>query len=113
MLSTTCRNRCSLREVLAEEAPTHLDALRDVAVGHQVLCEIQAARDAPAEALAACRRAEGAFGTLHELDQDNHQGIVDVARVHRSLAGVLASAGDAAGAEAALARAATLREQLF
>lgn len=102
----------AVREGLARETPTHLDALRDVAVSHQVVCEVQSARGMADEALVSCRQADDAFTRLRDLDPDNYQGIADLARIQRSMSGVLARAGDREGSEAALVRAIALRHEL-
>jgi hypothetical protein len=64
------------------------------------------------EALASCRHSHEAFTRLRDLDPDNYQGIADLARIQRSMSGVLERAGDRAGSETALERAIALRHEL-
>jgi len=96
------------RERLAREQPANMDALRDVGVTQQNLCEVDRALGQEARGLPLCRAALTVFEQLTESDPSNTQASSDVARGSVSFAGVLHATGDVGGALEAYERAIAL-----
>ncbi len=70
----------ALREELYREDRTSMDAVRDVAVSRESLCETQLARGDPRSAASHCRKAVELYQSLHAADPGNAQGVTDLAR---------------------------------
>lgn len=102
-----------VRRGLAAEDPSNLNALRDVAIGYQLLCEVRAELGRPDEGVADCRVAVERFRDLRDRDPENRQAAVDLAIMERALASVLETAGDRSGAHTALLAAIRTREGIL
>lgn len=100
----------SVRRQLADEAPTNVDAVRDVGVAYQNLCEVEAGLGDLALARSRCELALETYAGLHVSDTSNAQGLTDLALGHRSLAGVLDESGEV---ESALDHLSTARDWLL
>ncbi len=98
---------------LSRDDPNHLDALRDVAIGHQLVCEVLAELGRAAEAVPECTRALERFQDLRDLDPDNRGSHVDLAVMQAAHAGVLERAGDLDGARRATLEAIRTREAIL
>jgi len=102
-----------VREELAREDPDNTDALRDVAIGHRLVCEVTSEMGAPHRGIPHCREAIEGFVRLQEMDPENRQARVDTAIMRQSLAGVLAAAGVTRESMAELDKAIRLREAIL
>lgn len=102
----------AVRESLSQEDPAQMSYLRDVAVGHQLLCEVQSPLGRVAEAVARCRRAVADYERLRAADPLNVQTRMDVGLGLQSLGDALAGAGRAGSAVAELERSNALMEEL-
>jgi len=107
------RRSLAVRLELAGEAPNHLDALRDVAIGHQLVCEVEVERGRPGRALPDCRAALARFEALRDLDPENRGAHVDLAIMQGATARVLAAAGDRVEARRVAAEAIRTREEIL
>ncbi len=103
----------SAREEMAREDPSNMNALRDVAVGLQLLCEVTSEAGRPIEGLPHCEEALVRFTELRARDLENRQAHVDIAFYHAAHARVLVRAGDTSGARAAIAEGIRTREALY
>jgi non-specific serine/threonine protein kinase/serine/threonine-protein kinase len=103
----------AIRVGLVLERSTSVNALRDLAVTHQILCEAQLARGDGDAALARCRKGLELYETLRSTEPGNVQSLHDLALAHQSMHKVLAARGELTDALAQLDRSATLIRQLL
>ncbi|TVR50457.1 MAG: hypothetical protein EA421_17090, partial [Gemmatimonadales bacterium] len=101
------------RVQLASEDPNHLDALRDVAIGHQLLCQVEAELGRPDRGIPDCEAALERFRELRELDLDNRAAAVDLAIMQGAAAQVQAQAGDRAATRSLVGEAIRTREAIL
>ncbi len=102
----------AVRESLSQEDPRHTSYLRDVGIGHQLLCEVRLRLERVDEAIADCRRAVADYERLRDLDPRNVQARSDVALGLQSLTDALAEAGRAGDAVDEIERSNGLLEEL-
>jgi tetratricopeptide (TPR) repeat protein len=102
-----------IREGLVRERSANVDALRDLAVAHQILCEAQLASGDGDGALARCRRSLALYESLRAADPRNAQSLRDLALGHQSMHKVLAARGALTESLAQLERSTELSRQLL
>ncbi|HEU4643255.1 MAG TPA: protein kinase [Gemmatimonadaceae bacterium] len=83
-----------IREGLVRERGASTNALRDLAVTHQVLCEARLAGGDRGGALAHCRRGVALYESLRSADARNAQSLHDLALGRLSMHKVLAARGE-------------------
>ena len=82
-----------LREQLSREDRTTMDAVRDVAVSREALCQVQLMRGALGTAMSHCGKAVALYQGLRAADPGNAQGMTDLATAESLLAQVLEARG--------------------
>ncbi|HEY9426962.1 MAG TPA: protein kinase [Gemmatimonadaceae bacterium] len=92
----------AIREGLLRERSASANALRDLAVTHQLLCEARLAAADAAGALEQCRESVMLYESLRAADTSNAQSGHDLALGRLSLHRVLAARGEVGGALAQL-----------
>ena len=90
-----------------------MNALRDLAVTHQNLCEAQLALGRSDAALARCRKSLELYQTLHSAEPSNAQSQYDLALGHQSMHRVLAARGQLTASLAQLDRSTELIRRLL
>jgi tetratricopeptide (TPR) repeat protein len=103
----------AIRIGLVLERSASVNALRDLAVTHQILCEAQLARGNSDAALMRCRKGLELFETLRSNEPGNVQSLHDLALAHQSMHKVLAARGELRASLAQLDRGAALIRQLL
>jgi hypothetical protein len=91
----------TIRDGLVRERSASVNALRDLAVTHELLCEARLAAGDARAALGECREAMALYESLRAADTSNAQSAHDLAVGHISMHKVLAALGEP---DAALAR---------
>jgi non-specific serine/threonine protein kinase/serine/threonine-protein kinase len=91
-----------IREALVRERNASVDARRDLAVVHQLLCEAHLEAGSTGRALTGCRQAIVLYEMLRDADPRNAQGIHDFALGRLSLSKVLTARGEIGAALAHL-----------
>jgi tetratricopeptide (TPR) repeat protein len=92
----------AIRNGLVHERSASVNALRDLAVTHELLCEARLAAGDARGALAECREGMTLYGSLRAADTSNAQSAHDLAVGHISMHKVLAALGDPVAALAEL-----------
>jgi non-specific serine/threonine protein kinase/serine/threonine-protein kinase len=92
----------AIREELVRERSASVNALRDLAVTHQLMCEARLAAGDTRGALAQCGEAVTLYESLRAADTSNAQSAHDLALGHLSMHKVLASRGSPGAALAEL-----------
>lgn len=107
------RQTLAIREELARERPASVNAQRDLAVTHQLLCEaeLEAANDDAA--LMHCMRGVALYESLRASDSRNAQSVHDLALGHISTHKVLAARGDLGASLVQLDRSTALLRELL
>jgi hypothetical protein len=105
--------RVRVAQLLVRERGASVDALRDLAVAHQLLCEAQHAGGDDAGALVRCTRSLALYESLRAADPQNTQGLRDLALGHQSMHKVLAARGALTASLAQLEQSAALSRRLL
>jgi hypothetical protein len=92
----------AIRDALVRERSASVNALRDLAVTHQLLCEARLAAGDASGALGQCREGMTLYESLRAADTSNAQSAHDLAVGHISLHKVLGALGDPVAALAQL-----------
>ena len=77
-----------LREALSAERPVSVDARRDVAITHYLICDVSLALADVTSALKSCQRSFAIRKALYEADSRNAQLVRGMALIHRRLSQV-------------------------
>jgi non-specific serine/threonine protein kinase/serine/threonine-protein kinase len=101
-----------LREVLAAERPASVNARRDVAITHFLLCAVHLRKKDTDAALAACRRSYELRLALYRADPNNSQLVRGMALINRRLGDVHLARKDSSAARQFLAAAAAFYDTL-
>lgn len=97
--ATTLGRSLALREVLAGERPASVNARRDVAITHFLLCALHLRYRDTESALASCERSHELRAALYRADPKNSQLLRGMALIHRRLGDVYAAKADRANAQ--------------
>jgi non-specific serine/threonine protein kinase/serine/threonine-protein kinase len=103
----------AIREDLVRERSASVNALRDLAVTHELLCEARLAAGDARGALAECREGMALYESLRAADTSNVQGAHDQAIGHISMHKVLAALGDPVAALAQIDSCTALLRELL
>jgi non-specific serine/threonine protein kinase/serine/threonine-protein kinase len=103
----------AIREELVRERSSSFNALRDLAVTHQLLCEARLAAGDVGGALGECRESVALYESLRAADTTNAQGMHDLALGRLSLHKALAARGELDDALSQLSLSAALLRQLL
>src|SRR5690242_3941621 len=103
----------TIREELVRERGASVNALRDLAVTHQLLCEAQLAGGDSDGALAHCRHSVALYESLRSTDPRNAQSLHDLALGELSMDKVLAARGELNASLVQLDRSTQLLRQLL
>jgi non-specific serine/threonine protein kinase/serine/threonine-protein kinase len=107
------RQTLAIREELARERPASVNAQRDLAVTHQLLCEAELAAGNRDAALAECREGVALYESLRASDSRNAQSVHDLALGHISTHKALAARGELNASLAQLDRSTALLRELL
>lgn len=97
--AATLGRSLALREVLAGERPASVNARRDVAITHFLLCALHLRYRDAETALAACERSHELRAALYHADPKNSQLLRGMALIHRRLGDVYVAKTDRASAQ--------------
>jgi non-specific serine/threonine protein kinase/serine/threonine-protein kinase len=102
-----------IRDALVRERSASVNALRDLAVTHELLCEARLAAGDARGALGQCRAGMTLYESLRAADTSNVQSAHDLAVGHISMHKVLAALGDPVAALAQLDSSTALLRELL
>lgn len=103
----------AIREGLVRERSASLNALRDLAVTHELMCEAQLRTGDVRGALEQCREGMTLYASLRAADTTNAQSAHDLAVGHISMHKALAARGDPVAALAQLDSCTALLRELL
>ena len=89
--ASTLGRSLALREVLAGEPPDSVNARRDVAITHFLLCALHLRYRDTESALASCERSHELRAALYRADPKNSQLLRGMSLIHRRLGDVYAA----------------------
>jgi non-specific serine/threonine protein kinase/serine/threonine-protein kinase len=111
--AATLGKSLQLREELIVERPSSVNAKRDVAITHFLLCALHLRRSEMDAALAACERSYDLRNALYQADPRNSQLVRGMALINRRLGDVYVARNDRTAANRRFAIAAAYYDTLL